>query len=47
MSNHKIISLIKSIVRILGYLAIFFIPITGIVLLIVAEIIGIIEEKYE
>jgi hypothetical protein len=43
---HKQISFIKSGVRILGYLAIFWIPITGIVLLIVAEIVGIVEEFY-
>ena len=47
MTNHKLISFIKSGIRILGYIAIFFIPIEGLILLILAEILGILEEKYE
>jgi hypothetical protein len=42
---HKIISFIKSGVRIIGYGFIPFNLITACIILIVSEVIGIIEEK--
>ena len=41
---HKKISLLKSIVRIAGFLLLITNLISGIVLLIIAEILGIVEE---
>lgn len=42
--THKTISLIKSIVRIIGLISLFKNIEIGIILLIIAEVIGIIEE---
>ena len=48
MVNHKNISLIKSGVRIIGFLFILARDFTnGAVILMVAEVFGIIEENYE
>lgn len=41
---HKIISLIKSAVRIIGYACIPFNLVTATIILILSEIIGILEE---
>lgn len=41
---HKIISLIKSVVRIGGYCLLPFNLIVGVIVLVVSELIGIIEE---
>ncbi len=45
MSVHARISYIKSTVRILGYATLLIWPIVGVFALIVAEILGIVEES--
>lgn len=47
MTKHKKISLIKSYIRIFGLLVLVFNIALGSLSLIIAEILGIIEEKYE
>lgn len=47
MNYHKQMSYIKSVIRIFGYLTLIFSIFGGAMLLIIAEILGICEEKYE
>ena len=48
MSTHAFISYCKSAIRILGFLAIIFYSlVVGSVILIIAELVGIIEELFE
>jgi len=47
MTKHKKISLIKSYIRIIGYILLVFNIYLGILILIISELLGIIEEKYE
>ena len=42
--NHQTISFIKSAVRIIGFLSLIPFPFVGVVILVVAEVVGIIEE---
>lgn len=44
MEYHTKISFIKSGIRVLGYAGLYFSPVAGISLLIIAEIFGVIEE---
>jgi hypothetical protein len=42
--NHQLISFIKSVVRITGYIALPFSISLGVIILVISELIGIIEE---
>lgn len=44
MTRHTAVSLVKSIIRILGFFWFFVNPSLAVIILIVAEVIGIIEE---
>jgi uncharacterized membrane protein len=44
MDYHTKISYIKSTIRIIGYILILVAPITAIVVLVVSELLGIVEE---
>lgn len=44
---HRDISFVKSMIRIAGFLCLFTTLWVGIVLLVLAEILGIVEERYE
>jgi hypothetical protein len=44
MTKHAKISFLKSLTRIVGYLTLLIQPVTGVGLLIFAEILGIVEE---
>ncbi len=47
MSIHAKISYVKSIIRIIGYLTLIYSLKVGVILLVVSELLGIIEEIYE
>lgn len=47
MKNHKTISFIKSLIRIIGLLILISDLVLGVLVLVGAELIGIIEEEYE
>lgn len=44
MNIHSLISYLKSVIRIAGFLNLLKYPFTAIILLIFAEILGIVEE---
>jgi len=45
--NHKRISFIKSLIRMVGYLVAISELSTGLIILLIAELLGIVEEHYE
>jgi hypothetical protein len=42
--KHLLVSLAKSLIRIWGFIALFYVPYVGCIILILAEVIGIAEE---